>query len=199
MAGARHLEAVLFDFDGTLFDLEVDWADFRRRWAGGDQSGAEILRGLAGRDLAAALEDLAAAEMEGVRRGRPMTGAAEALALVAARFPVAVVSRNSVAAIEGGLAVMGVPTVEVVGRETVREHKPAPDAIQLALKRLGASGGLMVGDTTHDVEAAAAAGIPSVVVRNPKLAFAPQKADYYVGSIGEITKLLEDMKWQRQI
>ena len=49
------------------------------------------------------------------------------------------------------------------------ETKPAPDLLQVALKKLGAAQGapsVMVGDTPFDVEAAKKAGMPAIVVRS---------------------------------
>ena len=49
----------------------------------------------------------------------------------------------------------------------VESTKPAPDLVGAALKRAGASpdDGVMVGDTTWDVEAAKKAGVPTLTVR----------------------------------
>jgi HAD superfamily hydrolase (TIGR01509 family) len=49
------------------------------------------------------------------------------------------------------------------------ETKPAPDLLQVALKRLGAppdSASVMVGDSPFDVEAAKNAGMPAIAVRS---------------------------------
>jgi HAD superfamily hydrolase (TIGR01509 family) len=49
------------------------------------------------------------------------------------------------------------------------ETKPAPDLLQVALKKLGASQdapSVLVGDTPFDVEAAKRAGMPAIVVRS---------------------------------
>ncbi|MGH3621324.1 MAG: HAD hydrolase-like protein, partial [Sciscionella sp.] len=42
---------------------------------------------------------------------------------------------------------------------------------------------LLVGDTFHDVLAAAAAGVRSAVVRNPALTYRPDGADYYLDAL----------------
>jgi HAD superfamily hydrolase (TIGR01509 family) len=46
----------------------------------------------------------------------------------------------------------------------VEATKPEPDLVHAALERAGADGGLMVGDTTWDCEAAARAGVATVAV-----------------------------------
>jgi phosphoglycolate phosphatase-like HAD superfamily hydrolase len=50
----------------------------------------------------------------------------------------------------------------------VKASKPAPDLLQVALRKLGAPQGassVMVGDSVWDVEAAKKAGMPAIVVR----------------------------------
>jgi phosphoglycolate phosphatase-like HAD superfamily hydrolase len=46
----------------------------------------------------------------------------------------------------------------------VKRTKPAPDLVESALKKIGAERGVMIGDSTFDVEAAANAGIPTLAV-----------------------------------
>jgi HAD superfamily hydrolase (TIGR01509 family) len=51
----------------------------------------------------------------------------------------------------------------------VESSKPAPDLLQVALKKVGASpdaASVMVGDSVWDVEAAKRAGMPAIVVRS---------------------------------
>ncbi|WP_116449463.1 HAD family hydrolase [Blastococcus litoris] len=53
--------------------------------------------------------------------------------------------------------------------EDVEETKPAPDLLQVALKKLGEpvdAPAVVIGDSVYDVEAAANAGMPAIVVRS---------------------------------
>jgi HAD superfamily hydrolase (TIGR01509 family) len=53
--------------------------------------------------------------------------------------------------------------------EDVEATKPAPDLLQVALKKLGEpvdAPSVVVGDSVYDVQAAANAGMPAVVVRS---------------------------------
>jgi HAD superfamily hydrolase (TIGR01549 family) len=53
--------------------------------------------------------------------------------------------------------------------EDVEETKPAPDLLQVALKKLGEpvdAPSVVVGDSVYDVEAARNAGMPAIVVRS---------------------------------
>lgn len=49
--------------------------------------------------------------------------------------------------------------------EDVSDTKPAPDLVQVALRRVGGGRALVVGDSTWDCHAAARAGLPCVAVR----------------------------------
>jgi phosphoglycolate phosphatase-like HAD superfamily hydrolase len=53
--------------------------------------------------------------------------------------------------------------------EDVEETKPAPDLLQVALKKIGEpidAPSLVIGDSVYDVEAAKNAGMPAIVVRS---------------------------------
>ena len=54
----------------------------------------------------------------------------------------------------------------IIGGDTMGpgRAKPAPDPIHEAIRRTGASRAAMVGDTTYDIGAAHAAGVPSIAV-----------------------------------
>jgi len=53
--------------------------------------------------------------------------------------------------------------------EDVEQTKPAPDLLQVALKKIGEpvdAPSIVVGDSVYDIEAAANAGMPAIVVRS---------------------------------
>jgi HAD superfamily hydrolase (TIGR01549 family) len=57
----------------------------------------------------------------------------------------------------------------ITSGEDAEETKPAPDLLQVALKKLGAGrddSSVMIGDSVWDVEAAKKAGMPAIVVRS---------------------------------
>ena len=57
----------------------------------------------------------------------------------------------------------------ITSSEDAEETKPAPDLLQVALKKLGASpedSSVMIGDSVWDVEAAKNAGMPAIAVRS---------------------------------
>ena len=83
----------------------------------------------------------------------------------------------------------------VVGGDTCRERKPHPEPLLHALRTLGVptEAALMVGDSSNDVDAARAAGVPVVVVpygynggEDPRLL----NADAHVSGLAELPALL---------
>jgi len=188
------LTAVLFDFDGTLFDLDLDLRAWRAQ-AGGPESGSTVegLLGSAHGPERRRLERLLAAEEEvAVQRGAPRPGALETLRRLHP-FRLAVVSRNFRATVYAGLGRIGFGgAVTVIGREDVPRQKPDPAGVAEALTRLGTapSSAVLVGDTFHDVEAGHRGGVRVVVVTNPKLRYTPVGADAYVASLVDVAELL---------
>lgn len=125
-------------------------------------------------DLVIDLERAAAdAEREAARRARPAIGARAFLDAAATRgAPVAVVSNNDADAVRTALDACGLSAfVHYVAARRgaeVSRLKPAPDLLLEALDALGATTGVMHGDTVGDVHAARAAGIPAVgIVSDP--------------------------------
>jgi phosphoglycolate phosphatase len=83
----------------------------------------------------------------------------------------------------------------IVGGEDVPRHKPAPDALLLALERLGVEPerALYVGDHRVDADAAAGAGVPFVAVLSgpsPQADFAGATVRAFLGSVAELPGLL---------
>ena len=83
----------------------------------------------------------------------------------------------------------------IVGGEDVPRHKPAPDALLLALSRLGVEPerALYVGDHRVDAEAASHAGIEFVAVLSgpsPRTDFAGRAVRAFLGSLADLPALL---------
>ena len=184
-------DAVLFDMDGTLLFLPVDMdgvrdrlSAFHRRY-GLEMAFRPLTDDL---DLAARRleEKLAPAEARAARRwaratveqaevdaaaeARPRKGVLEAFHALAERgVRLAVVSNNTRRGIVAGLEAVGIDAGgldSVVSRDDVPRPKPAPDAVERALRELVHAGWapvredgtparwLMVGDGPSDVMAA---------------------------------------------
>jgi phosphoglycolate phosphatase len=181
------LKLLVFDLDGTLIHLDVDWDAVRTRLdLGGGKVGEAIQRWvLAGDEEPLAL--VTAAELAAVDGRTVAADVAATLDRLASRYALAVCTRNSRLVAERVLGGVSGP-VDIVGREDVRRLKPDPEGLRLLLARHGVAPAhaALVGDTFHDVQAARAAGMRSIVVRNDRLAFRPDGADHYVDALPDL-------------
>lgn len=180
--GGSTADALIFDFDGTLFHLPVDHDAVRRElgMAPGEKLGPLLQRFL-DEGNQAGLDVVTRHEVASVPAGSFLPGARECLAR---QGNLAIVTRNARAAVHAALGPLA-DGIVVIGREDVRRLKPDPEGVHAALAKLGVepADAVLVGDTYHDVQAARAAGVYSVVVRNPALEFIPDGADRYVDEL----------------
>ena len=174
----RTIRAILFDFDGTLTRPgSLDFQRLREELA--SPAGAPILeyiQGLPPDRRRRCLRVLHRFEMEGATRSRPNEGAEELIReLQAMRLPLAVVSRNSRAAVVRGLE--NFPSIGpadfdvIISRDDDVPPKPHPDGIRLAARKMGVSAGetLVVGDFHFDIDAGLRAGSPTVFLTNGRM------------------------------
>lgn len=217
MVQSGSLAALLLDFDGTLVRLDVDWDGARRdlyrlfrRW--GVESSFRPLnpelagalsqlaaKGLSGPELWRVREEaygfLREREVEAADHASPLEGAPELLAWAAAhRLGVAVVTSNSVAAVERVFRRFAWPSPQaVVGRETVERQKPDPEGARVALERLGVPGhrAVLVGDSDYDIQVGRAVGAVTVWVRTGPLARLNRgEPDVSVSTLRDVTLVL---------
>jgi len=170
------LQAVLFDFDGTLTGPgAIDFEAIRR--AIGCPPGTPILEFVAAQTDAARRAELYSVlegfELAAAAVSQPNLGAVQAVrGLKPLGLPVGVISRNGLASIERALenfADLGPDDFDViVSHDLPLAPKPAPDTVLWAADRLGVdpAGCLVVGDFGFDVMAGRAAGAVTVLVRN---------------------------------
>ena len=163
-------DVVVYDLDGTLVDLAVDWDLVAReaaavfREAGVDASGVDLWAML---DLAD--EHGLSSEVEAVLADHERDGARASTRLPLAdgvadlTGPVGVCSLNCEDAVRIALDVHSLaPAVDaVVGRDTVATRKPDPKPLLETLRRLGADpdDAVFVGDSARDERTATAAGV----------------------------------------
>jgi phosphoglycolate phosphatase len=163
-------EAVVYDLDGTLVRLAVDWE--------AAASDATALFADAGVDAAdadlwslfeSAPDHGLADELESVLAAHERRGAERAVRLPLADrladrdVPVGVCSLNAEAACRRALERHGLldHVAAVVGRDSVATHKPDPEPLLATLDRLGVDpdAALFVGDTERDAVTADRAGV----------------------------------------
>lgn len=175
---------VLFDLDGTLLDTLEDLRDAAnyalgvygypgrrleeiRRFVG---SGAEALirrclPSAAGeeeaRKVLAAFRPYYAAHCR--VKTKPYDGIPEALRLLSAEYPVAIVSNKPDSAVKP-LCAAFFPGVFALGERPGCPRKPAPDMLFQAMEAIGADGCVYVGDSEVDVLTAKNAGVPCLSV-----------------------------------
>ncbi|MFT7649542.1 MAG: phosphoglycolate phosphatase [Candidatus Poriferisodalaceae bacterium] len=114
-----------------------------------------------------------------------------------AGIKLAVVTNDDVAPAEQQLAALGWTDrfAAVIGADSVTRAKPDPEMVFAALNQLGGidtASAVMIGDSSHDLVAANAAGVTSVLVTNGSVADAAMAvlADLVVASVAELDHAL---------
>lgn len=223
--GPAFPQAVLFDLDGTLIDSVPDLAASVNELLGRRSLPAlspEQVRSMVGngvrklveRAFAARSCPLADAELDKAHREmveiyssqltrltRLLPGALETLAhLHESGVRLGVVTNKPEQPTREILLHFGLTERlgAIVGGDSVRHMKPAPDALYLALERLDADAGraLMVGDSTTDIEAARAAGMAVAVVRGgyTRIPVEELGADLICDSLTDLPAALNDLQ-----
>jgi mannitol-1-/sugar-/sorbitol-6-phosphatase len=199
--------AVIFDFDGTLFQLATDYPALREALSRelpalfgppqGVAAGAvtRFLTSLSAPERPRVLELLAQHEALGVQRGAFYPDARRLLAALEERgAPFAIYTRNCQATIRAAFADATLPKpAAVVALDDEVPPKPDLAATRLLLARLGypAERCVMIGDTDHDMKVGADLEIPRVLRINPALSRVPvDAADRVVRSFAEL-----DLSW----
>ena len=163
------VSAVVYDLDGTLVDLIVDWEAVERRLAellereGVDAdplSSWALLSAAEEAGIGDEADDLiASAERDGARESERLALADE---LLESEPPVGVCSLNREDAVRIALDrhALAEHVDSVVGRGTVPERKPHPRPLLRAVEELGVAPEdvLFVGDSARDEETAERAG-----------------------------------------
>ncbi|MFP4071313.1 MAG: HAD family hydrolase [Desulfovibrionales bacterium] len=217
------IQAVIFDFDGTLAELNLDFGLMQRRLgalAGAfleevpESDGLPVLEWLdvlaqriGSRDTATGLEFhsrgrllITAMELEAARTGRLFPDTREILALLlAAKLKVGIITRNSTAAVKNVF-----PDIErccdtFLARDSVPRPKPDPAHVKAALDRLGveAAKALVVGDHPIDVQTARRAGCLSGAVASGNMSLeelAGHSPDFLARDCKELVAGLQSKK-----
>jgi len=178
--------AAILDIDGTLVDTNYQhalawyhafrqhdvvvpiWKIHRAIGMGGDQ----LVPHLIGEEKAEELgDDLRAAEgpiyLTMIEQVEPFEGAHDLIVDLKDRgHKVILASSAKGSDLEHYLDLLDVREIvdDWTMSDDVEETKPSPDLVNAALKKAGTDSGVMVGDTTWDIEAAKRAGVETIAV-----------------------------------
>ena len=173
--------AILWDLDGTLLDTLEDLTDGVnyamgafgyprrsleevRRFVGNGARNLMLRACPAGADLDAALA--AFHEYYDVHcqdQTAPYPGIPAALAALAEKYPMAIVSNKPDVAVKP-LCARYFPGIYALGETSGCPRKPAPDMVRAAMKAIGAATCIYVGDSEVDIATAKNAGVPCLSV-----------------------------------
>ena len=211
----RSVSALIFDFDGTLIDSSdgvVEAVNYSLRQLGQPEQPAEVIKRYIGFPLSQMYPDFTSAPLSELYRHfqvkavdsvveatTPLEGADALVAKLKEqgyRMAIATTKRKQhVDAILDRLNWRGFFGAAVGGDEVSRV-KPDPEALAIAIKRLGAhaSESLMIGDTVNDVLAARAMGMRVAAVSSPygrRDELVKSGPDFFLEEICELQQLLE--------
>ena len=221
MANFDQIKAVIFDFDGTLAVLNIDFNVMRQkvfeliREFGVDKNSIteeylleiidEVYRILWKKDPSGAAkfyqqahQILHEVEIEAAEKGNLIPGAKEILKILQRKgMKVGIITRNCGAAVRKVF-----PDIEefchvFVSRDGMRRVKPHPDHLSSVMEALNISENeaLMIGDHTIDIEAGKRVGIKTIGVltgRTKREEFERAGADRILNNATEIRRLLEE-------
>jgi HAD superfamily hydrolase (TIGR01509 family) len=194
------IDAVLFDFDGTLTRPgALDFGQMRRTLGCPDgQPVLEFIAEMAGEaDRGRAMDALADFEREAAAASLPNEGAEAAMEFLRGRgLRMGILTRNRRDAVERALE--NFPSFSpkdfaaIITREDPAAPKPSPEGVRLAAERMGVppERTMVVGDFDFDVAAARAAGALAVFLTNGASDAAPPDADHVVHSLSELPGVL---------
>lgn len=164
-------DAVVFDLDGTVARLDVDWARVDRETSAvvedhgfePTESAWTALDVAEERGFDGVHELLCDHERRGAERSTRLAAADDLLALAEADRATAVCSLNCEAAVRIALNAHGLAEAvdATVGRDSVATRKPDPEPLLDAIRRVGATPerALFVGDSERDELTAERAGV----------------------------------------
>ena len=202
------IDAVLFDFDGTLTQPGVLDFDLIRREIGCPPDDG-ILKFVESRETteerAQAEEILLSHERRAATESLPNEAAEETVReLHRAGLRIAILTRNTRESVERAFENFEHLRSDwfelVITRDEGEPLKPDPGSVLEAARRLGVQAErlLMVGDYRHDIEAGTGAGSWTALIRGPEAKpwMDEISPDYVMRSLGELPRIL---RWHRPL
>jgi phosphoglycolate phosphatase len=216
------IKAMVFDFDGTLAVLTIDFSLMRRRvleWMNTFGIGEERVRerylleiieevyhllvkennpSEAERFYQGSHQILREVELEAATGGKLIPGSKEILNWLRQKgMKVGIVTRNCEEAVRKVFPDIDAHCDVFVSRDGVKKVKPHPDHLTSVLRALQVSGPetVMVGDHVLDILAGKKVGMRTIGVLTgyiKKEEFERAEADFILGDVSKISRLLED-------
>jgi len=196
------VEAVLFDFDGTLTRPDsLDFLSFRKSiGCPADQFILEFIQeALFPPEKRRALDQLDQFEFEAASRSEPNSGAEDLiLYLRTQNIPLGIISRNSRRSIQRALQnfkrIRESHFEVYISRDDEVEPKPSPAGVLLAAEKMEVRVDhmLVVGDFILDIDAGSQAGAPTVLLTNGGDGAAPSRPapDHVINQLSELKDLV---------
>jgi phosphoglycolate phosphatase len=221
MLKLSHIQAIIFDFDGTLAVLNIDFSSMREQIfdlmkqygvfekVTSERYLLEIIGEVyqilwtknpsyAEEFYQRAHQILREIEMEAAENGRLIPGTKATLKRLKRKgIKVGIVTRNCEDAVRKVFPNINSFCDVFVSRNSIKKVKPHPDHLTFAMKVLNVLGKetVMIGDHPNDIQAGKRVGMKTIGVltgRTKREEFAKAKAGYILKEASEICTLLEE-------
>ena len=192
MTRATSLDTFIFDLDGTLIELNLDFDAIRRALGIRDRYILEAILKLDGNLRRQKLEILKEFEIRSALTAKLMPHARDVLRLLEdLGLKKGIVTRNCRESVEIVIDRFGLEFDFVITREDAKP-KPSPEPIILALKIAGSKpeSSIVIGDYKFDLIAGKRAGTKTALILNERNREFVHLADYVLHSLKDIEKLL---------
>ncbi len=192
MTRATSLDTFIFDLDGTLIELNLDFDAIRRAVGVRDIYILESILRLDEKEMQEKLEILKDFEIRSALTAKLMPYAKEALRLLEdLGLKKGIVTRNCRESVEVVIERFGLDFDFIITRDDA-EPKPSPEPILLALKLTKSEPrrAIVIGDYKFDLMAGRKAGTKTALLLNDRNRDFAHMADYILKSLKEIEKLL---------
>ena len=189
------LKGVLFDLDGTIVELNLNFDRLREELNIKERFILEAIYRLNGDDKRKALNRLKEIEIESATNSVLMPGVKDVFEFLKDnKIKTGIVTRNCREAVDIILQKHGLDVGCVITREDA-PPKPSPEPIRFALKKLSLApqNSIYVGDFLFDILAGKNAGVKTVLILNERNREFKELADISVHSMEELIGVIERM------
>ncbi len=192
MTRATSLDTFIFDLDGTLIELNLDFEEIRRALGIKDKYILESILKLEGEERSRKLEILKEFEIRAASNAKLTPHAKEVLEkLEELGLKKGIVTRNCRESVEIVVERFGLNFDFVITREDAKP-KPSPEPILLALKlaKSEPERGIVIGDYVFDIIAGKRAGTKTALLLNGRNREFAKMADFVLRSLKDVENLI---------